>query len=95
MELEWQENPPEKLMTLDEANEYAKSLGDGWRLPTIEELKEYYDNKEKFKDVFYYWTLKVNPHGVNNAIGVSFGFGDVGYYGNANDYYVRCVREIK
>lgn len=33
-----------KLMTHVEAEEYAKSIGDGWRLPTLEELRLMYDN---------------------------------------------------
>jgi hypothetical protein len=94
MKLEWQQNSPEKLMNWDEADECVKSLGEGWRLPTIEELKDAFNNKiEGFKSD-YYWTLNVNTNGDINAIGVSFGFGDVGYYGKTDHYLVRCVREI-
>ena len=95
MKLEWQQNSSEKPITWDEANEYVKSLGEGWRLPTIEELKDAFDNKiEGFKSD-YYWTSNVNANGDSNAIGVSFGFGDVGYYGKTDHYYVCCVREAK
>jgi formylglycine-generating enzyme required for sulfatase activity len=94
LKLEWQENPPSDPMTWDEANEYVKSLGEGWRLPSIKELKDAYDNKiEGFKSD-YYWTSNVNTNGDINAIGVCFGFGDVGYYGKTDHYYVRCVREV-
>ena len=44
MKLKWQENSPQKQMTWHEADKYAKSLGNGWRLPTIDELKRAYDN---------------------------------------------------
>jgi hypothetical protein len=36
--LEWQESPPSKPMTWDQAMEHAKLLGEGWRLPTRPEL---------------------------------------------------------
>lgn len=41
--IEWQSNPPVKRMTWYEAIDYAKSLGDGWRLPTRAELIDAYD----------------------------------------------------
>jgi hypothetical protein len=34
-----------KLMTWNEATEWAKSVGDGWRLPTKEELLLIYENR--------------------------------------------------
>jgi formylglycine-generating enzyme required for sulfatase activity len=38
MKLEWQEDAPKNPMNWDEAMKYAKSLGDGWRLPTRRKL---------------------------------------------------------
>jgi formylglycine-generating enzyme required for sulfatase activity len=40
--LEWSETSPNK-MTWQEAQDYAKSLGDGWRLPTIKEWQAVID----------------------------------------------------
>ena len=37
-DLEWQADVPDKRFTWKEAKDYAASLGDGWRLPTIKEL---------------------------------------------------------
>ena len=82
-------------MTWDEAMEYAKSLGDGWRLPSKEELKEAYDNKiEGFKSG-YYWSSSTYVKSTTNAWGVGLFNGSVNSYSKANGYYVRCVREIK
>ena len=92
MKLEWQSNPPPQPMTWNETTEYIQSLGEDWRLPTISELKDYPNTGEKNKDVRYYWTSNLNANGECNAIGVSFDFGDVGYYGNTDLYHVRCVR---
>jgi uncharacterized protein DUF1566 len=36
-----------KLMTWIEADKWAKSIGDGWRLPTREELLFIYENRDK------------------------------------------------
>ena len=34
-------------MTWEKAVEYCKSLGEGWRLPTKDELNKMYENKDK------------------------------------------------
>ena len=54
--LEWQPIPFENPMSWDQADEYAKSLGDGWRLPTVEELKNAYNNKVRGFKPDYYWS---------------------------------------
>jgi hypothetical protein len=95
MKLEWQEDAPENPMTWEEAIDYAKSLGDGWRLPTRGELCDAYDN---FVDGFkknYYWSSSTYAQGTSSAWLVSFTTG--GVYGldkTTNVFYVRCVREI-
>ena len=94
MELEWQENASEKPMTWDEANVYVKSLGDGWRLPTIEELRELYNDNSENNRTDYYWVSGLNINGVSYSFGLSF-FGSVGYYDSTKPNHVRCVRNIK
>jgi hypothetical protein len=73
----------------DDAVAYAKSLGDGWRLPTIEECFIMYNNKVITGGV--YWSS--SEDGNNNAW--HFGF-NVGYasYSNfkSNTFFVRAVR---
>lgn len=51
MELEWKVSQVNR-MTWDE----AKSLEGSYRLPTLKELKEAYDNKLEGFDNRYYWT---------------------------------------
>ena len=36
-----------KLMTYLEAEKWAKSIGDGWRIPTLEELRLMYEHKNE------------------------------------------------
>lgn len=91
--LEWQSNPPDNLMTWDEAMSYAKSLGDGWRLPTIEELKYAYNNVQGFQSS-YYWSSSTYAQDINDAWGVNFSYGYVNYGSKADSLYVRCVRDI-
>ena len=94
MKLEWQDNPPKNPMTFDEAIDYAKSLGEGWRLPTRGELCDAYDSSIRgfFND--YYWSSSTYAQLTSLAWGVFFLDGDVSYNDKTNGNYVRCVREI-
>ena len=97
MKLEWEENKPKNLiknpMTWDEAVEYAKTLGEGWRLPTRSELIEAYDNKvEGFKSDGY-WSSSTYGQSIIIAWYVDFNYGFVPYNFKASTYWVRCVRE--
>jgi hypothetical protein len=95
MKLEWQEDAPKNPMTWEEAIDYAKSLGDGWRLPTRGELCDAYDS---FVDGFKknnYWSSSTYALTTILAWTVYFINGDVYILGKTNNYYVRCVREIE
>lgn len=93
--LEWQENPPEKPMTWNKAMEYAKSLGEGWRLPKREELIDAYVNKlEGFRSRFY-WSSSTCDQNTNCAEYINFSYGYINLSNKADNNYVCCVREIK
>lgn len=94
MELEWQEDAPKNPMTWDEANEYAESLGDGWRLPTRGELIDAYDSSVKGFMNDYYWSSSTYGQATTNAWDVNFYVGLVGSSDKTINYYVRCVRDI-
>ena len=93
--IEWQNNPPEEPMTWHNAVEYAKSLGDGWRLPTRAELIDAYDNKIEDFDFSYYWSSSTYAQNTNNAWYVNFNNGNVNYNAKTNYDCVRCVRDVK
>lgn len=93
--LEWEQNPPSNLMTWDEAIEYAKTLGDGWRLPTKEELEKAYVGKVEEFYFRKYWSLSVAHLDNLNAWYVDFSDGVGHYYYKAGRVFVRCVREIE
>ena len=97
MKLQWG-NTAEKLMTWQEASDYCKKLGKGWRLPTIQELTSCI-NYEKhnpasgmdFKND-YYWSSTTYVYYTDYAWLVSFGSGSVDYGGKTGSLYVRPVR---
>lgn len=88
-----EENPPENLMTWHEATEYAKTLGDGWRLPTIEELKYAYDNKLKGFTHFNYWSSTIHTTDASLVWCVNFFFGYVDYVFSVSKYNIRLRGE--
>ena len=83
-------------MNWDSAKKACAALGDGWRLPTKQELNVLYVNKEKigsFTSV-YYWSSAENV--TVNFIAWTQNFG-TGFQdnGNKNDtYYVRAIRDF-
>jgi hypothetical protein len=93
--IEWQQNPSEKLITWHDAVDYVKSLGDGWRLPTRDELIDAYDISVRGFMSYYYWSSSTYAQGTNNAWVVHLYNGKVLNSGKTYYYYVRCVREVK
>lgn len=90
--------PPIK-MSWDEATKYADSLNTmseyGWRLPTIEELEEAYNNKIVEFQSYSYWSSITYVQNTNYAWNVDFSNGFVDFNDKTDDYYVRCVRGVK
>jgi len=97
-DLEWQEEVPEREFTWEQAKEYAASLGDGWRLPTVQELVSLWDYDKGFCPAFpnskgRFWSS--SPHGYDYAWGVVFDYGRVGHGHRSYEHSVRCVRDVK
>lgn len=94
--LEWESNPREKLMTWYDAMEYARTLSEGWRLPTKEELIDAYDNNVRGFHPDYYWSSSTYAQATSNAWGVDFYSGSVtSLYKTLSGVCVRCVRDSK
>jgi len=95
MKLEWEKNPSKNDMTWYEATEYAKSLGDGWRLPTTNELAEARKNKIEWFKLDSYWSNHTHVHNDNFAYAFLF---EIGFTINSlknYKYCVHCVKEIE
>jgi hypothetical protein len=77
-------------MTWNEAVEAVKKLGDGWRLPTIEECFMIY--KDGLINEAYYWSSTE----CNAAYACYFSFYDgyANYLNKSNTYSVRGVRAL-
>lgn len=89
---------PGKSVTWQEAIDYCSSKGDGWRLPTQNELMYYWcvepsipaDSKFSAGN---YWSATESSSSSSEAWFVDFSLGITNYYGKTNGGYVRCVRD--
>jgi len=102
MKLEWHKDTMEDV-TWDEALKYCESLGDGWRLPTIEELFSVIDYSEYnpathvkgFLESSYYWSSTTYAYENESVWLVYFLNGYVLYGYKDYSHCVRAVREVK
>ena len=100
--LVWQRSHSPERMTWEKARDYAKSLGDGWRLPTVQELVSIVDYKRLDPaidlDLFprtpslYFWSSSSYAGNPDAAWNVAFNNGHVVQDTKVNANYVRCVR---
>jgi len=74
----------------NDAVAYAKSLGDGWRLPTIEECFIMYNNKVITEDIC--WSSSESSY--NYAWNFYFPNGVADYSIKSSTYFVRAVRSL-
>jgi len=79
----------------EDAKAVCEDLGDGWRLPTKEELRLMWLNRESIGNfaAAHYWSS--SEYYNSDAWLQSFSSGYQDYYDKNNTYYVRPVRDIK
>jgi len=91
-------------MTWVDANKACEKLGEGWILPTIEELTLIFYNRDKIGGFFeraYYWSSTDASAGEEEIFFVfGYGEGDVDILSSTNSnrsrpHYVRAVRDLK
>ena len=77
----------------NDANNSCKNLGDGWRLPTKEELNILYQNKEKIGNFKWdsYWSSTKG----NVVVAWRLNFGDGMIYDRDNTDNTACVRAVR
>jgi hypothetical protein len=101
MTLEWSK---ENIgpMNWNEAIKYCNSLGNGWRLPTIEELftlvdysKHHPASSDNRIIAAYYWSSTPSAGLSDCAWSVSFNYGGIYYGYKSSNLCVRAVRERK
>ena len=82
----------ERYLTWDESNKYCVDLGDGWRLPTKDELIHMFnDGDDKFGN-YGCWGDKFNT---DYCWSVGFKTGNVYLNLISNKNYLRPVRDIQ
>ena len=79
----------EQLLTWREAVEYVKTLGDGWRLPTIKELNQIYNSDNRF--VGGYWSSESLD--ITDALYQDFFNGKSKPSSKFYNLYVRAVKD--
>ena len=83
-EVEWKDEDNRQL-TWKIANNYANNEGEGWRLPTLKELKNAYDENKDFFVHGAYWTSTEDTAFV-------CGTDDAQKFSNTNKFFVRLIR---
>ncbi len=83
-------------MNWEQAKTACANLGNGWRLPTKEELEVIYKELHKkgkgnFPDYWYWSSTQVDAHG---AWRVNFTDGTTNHYGKGYYLRVRAVRDL-
>jgi len=81
-------------MRWDDAMKACADLGDGWRLPTKDELNLLYENMEKFSGFAYSYYWSSTEYDSNYAWLQYFICGNQNYNDKNYAYYVRAVRAI-
>ena len=93
-----------EMMNWDQAKQACAAFGDGWRLPTKDELNVLYENKDNIGGFYpnYYWSITIGEENqlsiypwvqYFNASGNQF-FNYEGDPGTHNEYSVRPVRSL-
>ena len=98
-DLEWQADVPDRRFTWQEAKDYAASLGDGWRLPTMHELLSLvdYSKRNPACSVFpdcpseWFWSSSAYSGSASYAWVVDFNYGYTSF-ADVGVHRVRCVR---
>jgi formylglycine-generating enzyme required for sulfatase activity len=101
---EWEVEAPITSMSWNDAFDYVQSLGDNWRLPSVQELIMLVDYDTlnnvtvdnlpfKNKDLPYWTMNSFNPN-KQFAWYIHFGYGYVGYADKSCHNYIRCCRHV-
>ncbi len=89
--LEWGKTCDKKL-NWEEAKKWCEEQGEGWRLPTRQELLEAYEQKMSGFTANGYWSS--TGHSSSYAWYQGFGGGNQLTSYKNSDLYVRCIRSI-
>ena len=90
MKLEWKKNEPNS-MTWYKANE----LSGEWKLPTLQQLKDAFDNNSQEFESKYYWTRDESNSDPEKAWYFDFRTNESALINKNFYFFVRLCKEIK
>lgn len=80
----------------NQAKSFAQDLGQGWRLPTAEEIKELYKNKEMLNFANYgFWAYWTSEEIGQDGCCYNGPNGEIYTTNKESEFYVRLVRDIE
>ena len=86
------------VMDWKQAEQACEKLGNGWRLPSLEELEIVYKNRMQiggFEEGHYWSSSESLDESISNAMMIiRFGIGDQFYNGKQTPNHVRAVRDL-
>lgn len=86
------------VMEWEQAEQACDNLGNGWRLPSLEELETIFNNRKEiggFEEDHYWSSSESTDVTISNAMMIiSFGIGDQFYNGKQTPNHVRAVRDL-
>jgi len=89
--LEWGKTC-DKELNWEEAKKWCEEQGEGWRLPTRQELLKAYEQKMSGFTTNFYWSS--TEYSSNNAWSQYFVNGYQSAFNKVSGNYVRCIRSI-
>ena len=82
----------EKRLTWYDAQDYVKTLGNGWRLPFLNELDLMYQNENNLNSQGYWSSTEFD---IDHAWIQYFATGNHSNLNKNGYYYIRAIRDLK
>lgn len=90
--MEWYPHSTRDPLSWDEAQAYLKRFEHEWRLPTLMEMQQAFDNKtEGFKETLY-WSSEEKPEN-NSVYFFDFYQGVISFCGTTSKLFVRLIKK--
>lgn len=85
------ENDFPEYMNFEDAKKVCRTLGKGWRLPSLAELNMIYKRRDKIQNTgdYLYWSLSGKPFGRFSELASPSDAED-----KSNEYIVRAVKSL-
>jgi hypothetical protein len=90
--MEWYPNSPRDPLSWEETQAYLKRFENEWRLPTLSEMQQAFENKtDGFKETLY-WSSEEKPEN-KSVYFFDFYKGFISYCGTTSKLFVRLIKK--